>query len=157
VSEKSEKADPRERIRRVFASRPPGRLMGRGHPVGDFLEAYDWDLIEERRGYLKLRVHLPAHVRNPRGQLFGGFTPTYVDLVALLTHRAGEAPDGAWRWLATASMHIDYLEPITDGFLIESQLLRKRGRSGWVQTRFLDAHGTLLAHALTTLREAKPE
>jgi hypothetical protein len=26
-------------------------------------------------------------VRNPRGQLFGGFTPTYVDLVALFTVR----------------------------------------------------------------------
>ena len=23
----------------------PGRVIGRGHPAGDFLEAYDWHLL----------------------------------------------------------------------------------------------------------------
>jgi acyl-coenzyme A thioesterase PaaI-like protein len=142
-------------VRRAFAERPPGRLMGRGHPVGDFLEAHAWDLLEERRGFLRLRAHLPEQVKNPRGQLFGGFTPTYVDLIALLTCRAGEGWEGPRHWLATMSMHVDYVEPITDGFRVESQLLRKRGRTCWVETRFLDEHGTLLANALTTLREAR--
>jgi acyl-coenzyme A thioesterase PaaI-like protein len=142
-------------VRRAFAERPPGRLMNRGHPVGDFLEAHAWDLLEERRGFLRLRVHLPEHVRNPRGQLFGGFTPTYVDLIALLTCRAGESWESPRHWLATMNMHVDYVEPITDGFRVESQLLRKRGRTCWVETRFLDEHGTLLANALTTLREAR--
>jgi acyl-coenzyme A thioesterase PaaI-like protein len=142
-------------VRRAFEGRPPGRLMNRGHPVGDFLEAHAWDLLEEHRGFLRLRIHLPAQVRNPRGQLFGGFTPTYVDLIALLTWRAGESPDGPRHWLATMSMHVDYLEPITDGFLVESRLLRKRGRSAWVETRFVDEHGLLLANALTTLREVR--
>lgn len=142
-------------VRRAFAERPPGRLMGRGHPVGDFLEAHAWDLLEERRGFLRLRVHLPEQVKNPRGQLFGGFTPTYVDLIALLTCRAGESGEGPRFWLATMSMHVDYLEPITGGFLVESRLLRKRGRTSWVETRFVDEHGAPLANALTTLREAR--
>ena len=73
----------------------PGRLMGRGHMAGDFLEAYDWTVLEERVGFLRLDAGLPDHVKNPRGQLFGGFTPTYVDLVALNTVRAG--PDQAAR------------------------------------------------------------
>src|SRR5262249_47203634 len=75
---------------RAWASRRPGQLLGKGHPAGDFLEAYDWHVLEESPGVLRIRAHLPAHVRNPRGQLFGGFTPTYVDLVALFTVRAGE-------------------------------------------------------------------
>ena len=68
---------------RAWASRRPGQLIGKGHPAGDFLEAYDWQVLEEAPGRLRIRAHLPEHVRNPRGQLFGGFTPTYVDLVAL--------------------------------------------------------------------------
>lgn len=144
-----------EGLRRVFAERAAGRLMGRGHPVGDYLEAYDWELLEERDGFLRLRVHLPPQVRNPRGDLFGGFTPTYVDLVALLTYRAGQPPTSPRGWLHTMNMRIDYFEPIQDGFFIESEVIRKRGRNGWIETRFLDGHGTLLAFALTTLRAAE--
>jgi acyl-coenzyme A thioesterase PaaI-like protein len=155
MSEPKKPAEVSPEVLRAFEGRPPGRLMNRGHPVGDFLEAHDWDLLEERRGFLRLRVHLPERVRNPRGQLFGGFTPTYVDLIALLTCRAGESWEGPRHWLATMNMHVDYLEPITDGFRVESRLLRKRGRTCWVETRFLDEHGTLLANALTTLREVR--
>jgi acyl-coenzyme A thioesterase PaaI-like protein len=144
-----------EGLRKVFAERPPGRLMGRGHPVGDYLEAYNWELLEERDGFLKLRVHLPPQVRNPRGDLFGGFTPTYVDLVALLTYRAGHPANAPRGWLHTMNMRVDYFEPIRDGFLIESEVIRKRGRNGWIETRFLDDAGSLLAFALTTLRQAE--
>jgi acyl-coenzyme A thioesterase PaaI-like protein len=52
------------------------------------------------------------------------------------------------------NMRIDYFEPIRDGFLIESEVIRKRGRNAWIETRFLDSRGTLLAFALTTLRAA---
>ena len=76
-------------MRSAWRNPPRGRLIGKGHPAGDFLEAYDWILESEELGSLQLRAQLPDHVRNPRGQLFGGFTPTYVDLVALLTVRAG--------------------------------------------------------------------
>ncbi len=131
----------------------PGRLLGRGHPVGDFLEAYDWRVLEERPGWLLLDVHLPAQVKNPRGQLFGGFTPTYVDLVALRTVRAGAARQAPRGWLATVNMRIDYFEPVVEEFRIESSILHRRGRTVLVQTRFHDRGGELLVFALTTLRE----
>lgn len=139
---------------RAWALPEPGRLLGRGHPAGDFLEAWAWDVDEERDGYLRLTVHLPEHVRNPRGQLFGGFTPTYVDLVALFTVRAGQERTGSFRsWLATTNMRIDYFEPITGPrFEIESVREKRRGRTTMVATRFFQ-DGELAVYALTTMRE----
>ncbi|HLI44086.1 MAG TPA: hypothetical protein VKU92_06415 [Acidimicrobiales bacterium] len=160
-----------DNLRRAVAalgSPPPGRILGRGHPAGDFLEAYEWELLEERSGYLRLEAHRPEQVRNPRGQLFGGFTPTYVDLVALLTVRAGQRGEAAGRegagregagrarprsWLATTNMRVDYFDPIVGPrFVIESRLERRRGRTCFVATRFLQG-GELAVHALTTMRE----
>ena len=144
-----------ERIRRAWAPTEPGRLMGRGHPVGDFLEAHEWRIEEEREGYLRLRAHLPKQVRNPRGELFGGFTPTYVDLVALHTVRAGDRGQPG-RWLTTADMRVDYFAPVRDDeFVIESEVLNRRGRTAHVQTRFLDGSGELMALAMTTLIELR--
>ena len=99
---------------RAWASREPGQLLGKGHPAGDFLQAHEWKVLEERQGFLKIRAHLPHHVRNPRGQLFGGFTPTYVDLLALFTVRAGESrvEERFRTWLATTNMRVDFFEPI---------------------------------------------
>jgi acyl-coenzyme A thioesterase PaaI-like protein len=148
----AERGEIPEPVRRAFASPPPGRVMGPGHPIGDFLGAPDWELLEEAPGLLRLRATLPERVRNPRGQLFGGFTPTYVDLVALLTCRAGRRT-GPRGWLATLQMRVDYFEPIVGGFVVESRVLRRRGANAWVETRFLDETGTLLALGLTTLRE----
>ncbi|HLK12190.1 MAG TPA: PaaI family thioesterase [Candidatus Binatia bacterium] len=153
-------AAPDELLRLRPWRRPdPSRLIGRGHPAGDFLEAYAWTVLEERDGFLRLDAHLPAHVKNPRGQLFGGFTPTYVDLVALFTVRAGRGPD-AWAggWLATTNMRVDYFAPVVGPrFVIESTLVTERGRLRFVETRFLDPGGALLAFALTTLREVPLE
>jgi acyl-coenzyme A thioesterase PaaI-like protein len=134
----------------------PGRLVGRGHPAGDFLEAWAWDLMEEDVGFLRVSAHLPNHVKNPRGQLFGGFTPTYVDLIALFTARAGPerlAPRVPGRqWMATTSMRLDYFEPITGPrFEIESRLEKKRGRTHFVLTKFVQ-DGELAVLAATTLR-----
>jgi acyl-coenzyme A thioesterase PaaI-like protein len=135
---------------------PPGRLIGRGHPAGDFLEAWEWDVVDQGPGYLRIEAQLPAHVRNPRGQLFGGFTPTYVDLVSLFTVRAGEdrsAEGRRWRWLATTNMRVDYFEPITGPrFVMESRREKQRGRTHFVSTRFLQ-DGELAVFALTTMRE----
>lgn len=141
---------------RAWAERQPGQLIGKGHPAGDFLEAYDWKVEEERAGFLRIQAHLPDHVRNPRGQLFGGFTPTYVDLVALFTVRAGtERVEARFRtWLATTNMRVDYFEPIVGPhFVVESRLVKKRGRTNFVETRFLDAEGELAVFAVTTMRE----
>lgn len=144
-----------ESIPRPWAVPPPGRLVGRGHPAGDFLEAWAWDVLDESPGYLRLEATLPDHVKNPRGQLFGGFTPTYVDLVALFTVRAGEdrSVPRAMRWLATTSMRVDYFEPITGPrFVIESRREKQRGRTHIVSTRFLQ-DSELAVFALTTMRE----
>ncbi len=146
-----------DRLRRAWAPSEPDRLMGRGHPAGDFLEAHEWRIEDEREGFLRLRCHLPDRVRNPRGELFGGFTPTYVDLVALHTVRAGrrQEPGG---WLTTADMRVDYFSPVSDErFLIESEVLNRSGRTHHVQTRFLDREGNLLALAMTTLIELREE
>lgn len=139
-----------------FVVTDPDRLVGRGHMAGDFLEAYDWTVLEESKGFLRVEAHLPDHARNPRGQLFGGFTPTYVDMVALFTVRAGpgrldpEVPRG---WLATTNMRIDYFEPILGPtFVIESAVEKHRGRTVFVATRFFQ-DGELAVHALTTMRE----
>jgi acyl-coenzyme A thioesterase PaaI-like protein len=148
-------------VRRMrWAAPEPGRLIGRGHVAGDFLEAWDWLLLEKRDGYLRIDAGLPDHVRNPRGQLFGGFTPTYVDLVALFTCRVGEEGGGGAdgpprRWLATSQMHLDYFEPITGPrFVIESELEKRRGRTNFVITRFFQ-DDELAVRAATTIREVK--
>jgi acyl-coenzyme A thioesterase PaaI-like protein len=109
---------------------------------------------EERPGFLRLAVHVPDHVRNPRGQLFGGFTPTYVDLVALFTFRAGQRSEATRPgWLTTISMQVEYLAPVTDADLvIESEVTARRGRMAWVSTRFLGADGEPLVLARTVLR-----
>jgi len=143
---------------RAWMNRAPGRLIGKGHPAGDFLEAYDWTVLEERTGLLRIRAHVPAHVKNPRGQLFGGFTPTYVDLVALFTIRAGEERQtpGFRTWLATANMRVDYFEPIVGPeFVIESRIVKRRGGTTFVETRFYDPEESLAVFALTTIREVR--
>src|SRR3954453_1643289 len=138
----------------AWRTHAPGRVIGRGHPAGDFLEAYDWQLLEERPGYMRIEAGLPARVRNPRGQLFGGFTPTYVDMVALMTVNAGTERDGPpRRGLATTNMRVDYFEPIVGPlFIIESQLEKRRGRTCFVLTRFYQ-NDEPAAHAVTTMRE----
>jgi len=131
--------------------------MGKGHPAGDFLEAHDWKVLEEAEGLLRLRAHLPEHLKNGRGHLFGGYTPTYVDLVALFTVRAGEAgsEQSMRSWLVTTSMRVDYYEPVVGPhFLIEGRLVKRRGRTVVAETRFLDEEtGELAVLALTTMRE----
>ena len=143
-------------IRRAWLERRPGQLIGKGHPAGDFLEADQWTVLEEGGGRLRIRAHLPVHVRNPRGQLFGGFAPTYVDLVALFTVRAGDpSPTRRFEtWLATTNMRVDYFEPVVSPhFHIESRLVKQRGRTNFVETRFFDPEDSLAIFALTTMRE----
>jgi len=135
----------------------PGRLLGRGHPAGDFLEAWDWKLVERGPGYLKVDAHLPDRARNPRGQLFGGFTPTYVDLISLFTSRTGagaQSDSSAPQWLATTNMRVDYFDPVVGPrFFLEGRIVRERGRTVMIETRFIEpGDGRLLVFALTTLR-----
>ncbi|MCB0992380.1 MAG: hotdog domain-containing protein [Acidimicrobiales bacterium] len=130
----------------------PGKLMGRGHSAGDFLQAWDWDVLDEQVGYLKVLAKLPDHVRNNRQQLFGGFTGTYIDLIGLHTVRSGPErtdPTMAHRYLATTNMRIDYFEPIMGPtFVIESRVTRSRGRDRFVVSEFFQDE-TIAVHALT--------
>jgi acyl-coenzyme A thioesterase PaaI-like protein len=78
--------------------------------------------------------------------------------VGLFTVRAGES--GRKRrfrtWLATTNMRVDYFEPVVGPeFVIESRLLKKRGRTNFVETRFLDSEDALSVFAVTTMREVK--
>ena len=148
-------AENPEPIRRPWATPEPGRLVGRGHPAGDFLEAWAWEVLEEADGYVRVSAHLPDQVRNPRGQLFGGFTPTYVDLIALFTvrSRAERAQAGGNRWLATVSMKVDYFEPVVGPtFIIDSRREKRRGHTHFVLTRFVQ-DGELAVLAATSMRE----
>ncbi len=154
MSDKTETAQAP--FHRAWTQREAGQLIGRGHPAGDFLEAYLWSVLEEGDGRLEIRAHVPEHVKNPRGQVFGGFTPTYVDLVALFTVRARKG-HSQWEfssWLATTNMRVDYFEPLTGPeFLISSRLVKKRGRTNFVETRFSNLEGELAVFSLTTMRE----
>jgi len=65
-----------------------------------------------------LECALPVEVLNLGGSLFGGFTPTYVDLISIWTCMTLLAPELAW--LSTVRLEVTYLEPIlTPGFRVE--------------------------------------
>lgn len=146
-----------EILSRRWHTEDPERLIGRGHPVGDFLEAYNWKVERERIGFLRLACHLPEQVRNPRNELFGGFTPTYADLVAVFTGRAGRRHEIPRNWLSTASLRVDYFAPIQGDFFIESEVLHRTGRTQHVQIRFLAEPNRLLAICHATIIEQKSE
>ena len=147
------KSEPIEVLARAWRTNDPARLVGRGHPIGDFLEAYDWIVVEERSGYLKVSCHLPPQVRNPRGDLFGGFTPTYADFIAVWTGRAGNRDELPRTWLNTASLTVDYFQRITGSFTIEGEVIHRSGRTLHVQVRFTDGDGALLALSRATIIE----
>lgn len=142
-----------EILSRPWRTTDPARLVGRGHPIGDFLEAHEWEVLEERPGFLRLSCHLPQQVRNPRGDLFGGFTPTYADFVAVFTGRAGNRQEPPSTWLNTASLTVDYFHRITGHFFIEGEVLHRTGRTYHMQIRFLDETGRLLALSKATIIE----
>ena len=148
-------SEQNEPMSRPWITTEPGRLIGRGHPAGDFLEAWSWDLVDEGDGYIRVSAHLPKQAKNPRGQLFGGFTPTYVDLIALFTvrSRALRAEKKNLGWLATTSMRVDYFHPIVGPrFVIDSRREKQRGRTHFVLTRFFQDE-ELAVLAATTMRE----
>ena len=141
-----------EELFRIWQTDDPRRLIGRGHPIGDFLDAPEWEVLARGDGSLRLRANLPERVMNPRGELFGGFTPTYADFVSLHLFHMGRSADEPRRWLATASLHVEYFAPIRGPEIeIAGELLQRRGRTACVQTRFFSADGELCAVGQTTL------
>lgn len=148
-----------EELIRILRPDDPRRLIGRGHPVGDILEAHGWEVLERSLGRLRVRAHLPRAVCNPRGHLFGGFTGTYVDFMALFTFWAGREEERARQrpWLATLNMRIDYFRPVVGPhFEMEGRIVHLRGSTGMVDTRFFEEgagpEGSPLVFAYTTLK-----
>ena len=140
-------------VRAIWRDPPAGRLMGPGHPAGDFLDAPDWRVLEEAEGRLIVDVPLVPAVRNFRGHLFGGFAPTYIDLIALRTVSAGARtrPHG---WLLTLNLRVEYFEPVEGPrFLIESRVLHRQGRTLLLEVTFRDHAEKPLLFATITLLE----
>lgn len=140
---------------RPWSPKRPDQFVDRGHPAGDFLEAYDWKVLEREAGHYRIDAHLPAQVKNPRGALFGGFTPTYIDLVGVYTARS-RFPDGDY-WMMTLNMRVDYLAPVrADRFLLTSRIVHAKERVSLVEVQMLDHEDELLVTSLVTLRAADP-
>lgn len=146
-------SDVPEYVRAIWRDPPPGRLMGPGHPAGDFLDAPDWRVLEESEGRLVVDVPLVEAVKNFRGHLFGGFAPTYIDLIALRTVSAG-ARDRKHGWLLTLNLRVEYFEPVEGPrFVIESRVVNRRGRTLLVETTFRDHAGKMLLFSTVMLLE----
>lgn len=146
--------DAEHYTRTIWGNPPAGRLIGRGHPAGDFLRAHEWVLHREAEGFFRVEAALLDAVKNYRGQLFGGFAPAYIDLAALRTVSAGRSLDVPHGWLVTLNMRVDFLLPVEGpSFFIESEIRNRRGSTLLIETRFLDAEDTLRLFAITTLKE----
>lgn len=148
--------DSAESVLRKWATDDPERVIGPGHPVGDFLEAHAWTVLERAPGALRVRAALPERVINLKGVLFGGFTPTYVDFFGLFVFHSLRAPDEPRRWLNTTRLDVEYFAPIPGPEIeIAGSLLHRRGRSAHIEVRFEDGD-TLCALAHLSLLESRP-
>lgn len=132
------------------------RVVGRGHPIGEFLEAWKWRVLERSDGHVRVEAHLPDVVLNPRRELFGGFTPTYIDLISLFAvkAKADRAERGNRLSLATLSMRIDYLEPVRGPtFVLDSRVEATRGLTDHVLTKLLvdDAVAVIATATMRTI------
>lgn len=124
----------------------------RENSPANFLEANQWVLQQIGKGQLEVQCQLPEHVLNSAGMLFGGFTPTYVDLIAIWA--AMTTLENTTAWMITVNMRVDYFEPIVPpGFHAVARVLNIRKRDYFVETRFEDEKGILLANGLVTLRK----
>jgi len=141
---------------RPWAATSPDQLVGRGHGAGDFLEAWRWRVLERGAGLLVVEAHLPDQLKNPEGQLFGGFTSTYVDFISLHTVHAADTdrdPSSPRHWLTTINLRCDYFEPIVEEtFTVRGELINQRGATSLVSTKFFQGR-TMAAHGLATLRK----
>lgn len=141
---------------RQWSTDDPERLVGRGHPVGDYLDAHEWRVAVREPGRLRIRAPLPDRVMNPRGELFGGFTPTYADFFGLHVFHSSREEGVPRQWLSTADLRVDYFLPIHGPEIeIEGRVLHKSGRTAHVQVEFFDDAGRLAALAQLTLIEQR--
>lgn len=125
-----------------------------GHNAGDLVEATQWKILREEKGLVEVEAHLPAHLLNPRNQLFGGFTGIYVDMISLYTCRTLFDDRNEFQWSATVNMRIDYFAPVLGPrFRLRGELINNGKSTVLVATHFLDLDGNKLVYAITTLRK----
>lgn len=137
-----------------FDNRQPPIFMKPGHCAGDLVQASEWRILEETRGLVEIDVHLPKHLLNPRGQLFGGFTGTYVDMAAIYTVRTLYLNQAGFTWTSTVNMRIDYLEPVTGPrFRLRGELIKDGKSTCLVAITFLDPDDNTLVYAICTMRK----
>lgn len=126
----------------------------RGHNAGDLVESYKWKILREQPGLIEVDAHLPDHLLNPRNQLFGGFTGTYVDIISIWTVRSLFTAKTDFEWAATVNMRIDYFLPVTGPrFLLQGELIKEGKTTCLVATHITDMDNNKLVYAITTLRK----
>jgi len=129
-------------------------FMRPGHSAGDLVEASEWKILREERGLVEVEAYLPSQVLNPRGQLFGGFTGTYVDMISLYTCRTLNEDSSASPWSATVNMRIDYFAPVLGPrFNLLGELINDGRSTCLIATTFSALDGEKLVYAITTLRK----
>ncbi len=127
-------------------------FMRPGHCAGDLVQASQWKILREERGLVEVDVHVPEHMLNPRRQLFGGFTGTYVDMISIYTART-LYDEQADFWATTINMRIDYLEPVMGPrMLLRGELIKEGKSTSLVATHFTDPAGNKMVYAITTLK-----
>ena len=127
-----------------------------GHNAGDLVESSKWKILREERGLVEADVHLPDHLLNPRNQLFGGFTGTYVDMISIYTVRTLFETESSFKWSSTVNMRIDYFAPVLGPrFLLRGELINDGRSTCMVATHFTDMEGNKLVYAITTLLKSK--
>jgi acyl-coenzyme A thioesterase PaaI-like protein len=128
--------------------------MRSGHAAGEFVEASKWKVLREEKGFVELDVHLPKQLLNPFGQLFGGFTGTYIDMVSIYVVRTLYAGQPGYTRSSTVNMRIDYLQPVLGPrFRLVGEAIKDGRSTCLTATKFLDNDHNLLVYAITTLRQ----
>ena len=125
-----------------------------GHNAGDLVESSKWKILREEPGLVEVDAHLPAHLLNPRGQLFGGFTGTYVDMISIYAVRTLFSEQQEFQWAATVNMRIDYFAPVLGPrFILRGELINDGRTTSLIGAQFTDMDGNKLVYAITTLRK----
>ncbi len=128
--------------------------MRPGHNGGDLVQATQWAILKEEKGLIVIEAHLPEHLLNPRKQLFGGFTGTYVDMISLYACRTLFDKSSEFTWSATVNMRIDYLAPVVGPrFRMRGEVVNDGRSTCLVASTFTDLDDNKLVYALTTLRK----
>lgn len=130
-------------------------FLKQGHNAGDLLEAREWTILREQKGLVEVEAHLPDHLLNPRDQLFGGFTGTYVDMISIWTVRSLFDSQESFQWSATVNMRIDYFAPVLGPrFRLRGELIKDGRSTCLVAAHFEDLDGNKLVYAIATLRKS---